>query len=322
MGQAVDMEGGLSGDDEDGDEYRVTRWLCTEYLEEEVAAKVAAEEPDRFLRAVVSLEQALSAAIVSNDFGSVHVKYSSLLTFFSARSELRPEDLRRCAYVVLDVIYAVAGDISSQSRWGGMMTRILEDHGKKLKLEIAWRPLYEILTSFLVGETQGYNGAIPIAVHQAVLCRLAQKARRHFSKEAPAEIWATLKPKIQCVDTYECFDGLGLLHLLMPCVHVRHRSHPSHPWAAWMEEWIAMSCWMPTNRFWLAAWHGIFAQLSKHDTCQPGQPGQRTVIPWEKHAQHVWTVSLWFLEVPVGGGEGACPFGRRSPQRAAYLFSR
>jgi hypothetical protein len=28
------------------------------------------------------------------------------------------------------------------------------------------------------------------------------------------------------------------------------------------------------------------------------------------------------MEVPVGGGEGACPFGRRTSSRAAYLFSR
>ena len=28
------------------------------------------------------------------------------------------------------------------------------------------------------------------------------------------------------------------------------------------------------------------------------------------------------MEVPVGGGEGACPFGRRTSSRAAYLFNR
>ena len=68
-----------------------------------------------------------------------------------------------------------------------MITRILEGHGKKLQLDIEWRPLYEILASYLDGEANGYNGAIPIAVHQAVICRLAQKARRHFSADAPAE---------------------------------------------------------------------------------------------------------------------------------------
>ena len=267
MGQDVDMTSGgcSSARSDDEEEYVTTRWVCTEYMEQELAAKVAAEESDRFSHAVESLESALSAAKVSSDFSAVHAKYSSLNTFYSARCELRPEDLRRCAYVVLDIIYAVAGDISAQARWGGMVTRILElGHGKKLKLEIEWRPLYDVLMSYLDGQSEGYNGAIPLAVHQAVISRLAQKARRHFSEEAPKEIWETLKPKIKCVDTMDCFEGVGLLHLLMPCCRVA-TTRDLHPWAEWMEEWIDMSSWMPTNRFWLAGWHGIFAQLSKHD---------------------------------------------------------
>ena len=251
----------------------------------------------------------------------MHARYSSTLTFFSARSSLRPRDLCRCAHVALEIVYAVKGDISSQARWGGMVTRILEGHGKKLALSIAWRPLYEMLSAYLEGETQGYNGAIPVAVHQAVMCRLAHKARRHFSRDAPAEIYATLRPQIQCVDTSACFEGVGMLHLLMPCMRMgegvgAQDAQAGHPWAAWMEEWVRMSLWMPTNRFWLSAWHGIFAQLSKHDTAAA------PVIPWHTHARHMWTVSLWFLEIPVGGSEGACPFGRHSPSRAAYLFSR
>jgi hypothetical protein len=105
-----------------------------------------------------------------------------------------------------------------------------------------------------------------------------------------------------------------------------------------MEEWVAMSQWMPTNKvgrcmllasnsalkaptmsvfepriswiafkiafnfnlrrynkFWLAAWHGLFAQLAKHDTAG--------VIPWAHHAQNMASVSLSFMEVPVGGSE-------------------
>ena len=304
----------MSSVDGGEEEEAVTRWVCTEFLEPEVAARVKAHEPGRFSDVVAALERDLAAAKRSGDFADVEAWYSPFLTFFSARSELRPNDLRRCVHVVFDIVYAVAGDISSQARWGSMATRILETQGKKLKkLEIEWRPLYEILMAHLDGQTTGYNGAIPMAVHQAVLCRLAQKARRHFSSDAPSEIWATLEPKIRSVDTVDCFEGVGLLHLLMPCMRVGDPGSP-HPWSQWMDEWVGMSRWMITNRFWLAAWHGIFAQLSKHDTSG--------VIDWDKHGEHIWTVSLWFMEIPVGSSEGACPFGRRSPSRAAYLFSR
>ena len=83
-----------------------------------------------------------------------------------------------------------------------------------------WRPLYDILCAYLAGETSGYNGAIPSAVHVAVMSRLAQKARRHFSRDAPREIWAEIKPKIRALDGPACFEGLGALHLLMPCHRV------------------------------------------------------------------------------------------------------
>jgi hypothetical protein len=106
---------------EGNDAYKVTRWLCTELMEAEVAAKVAEEEPERFLHSIVALEDALKAAKVSSNFAAVHAKYSSLLTFFSARCELRAADLRRCCYAILNIIYAVTGDISSHARWGGMV---------------------------------------------------------------------------------------------------------------------------------------------------------------------------------------------------------
>ena len=150
-----------------------------------------------------------------------------------------------------------------------------------------------------------------------MICQLAKKVRRFFPPDAAAEIWAELKPRIQSIDTMDCFEGLGMLSLLMPCMRVAPDDAApatAAPWAEWMEEWVAMSQWMPTNKFWLAAWHGLFAQLAKHDTAG--------VIPWAHHAQNMASVSLSFMEVPVGGSEGACPFGRPTLSRAAYLFAR
>ena len=118
------------------------------------------------------------------------------------------------------------------------------------------------------------------------------------------------------------FEGLGMLHLLMPCSRVSEVNHTStnendhekNDWCGWFEEWVTMAGWMPTNRFWRAAWFAIFAQLAKHDVGD--------VLNWDARANELRSTCLWFMEVPVGGGEGACPFGRRTSSRAAYLFSR
>ena len=157
-----------------------------------------------------------------------------------------------------------------------------------------------------------------------MVSRLAQKARRHFSAEAPSEIWDLLKPKICALENADCFEGLGMLHLLMPCSRVSECVHTStdenanendgNDWRGWFEEWVAMAGWMPTNRFWQAAWFAMFAQLAKHDS--------GNVLNWDARANELRSMCLWFMEVPVGGGEGACPFGRRTSSRAAYLFSR
>ena len=200
--------------------WQQTRWVCTEFLEPATAAVVARDEPERFRRAVLDVERALAQAKQDGDFTPLHARYSGVMTFFSGRAQLAPEDLRRCAYVSLDALHACAGDVSAQARWGGLTTRILESYGDALSLRIEWRPLYEILAKYLAGEIDAYNGAIPTAVHVAVVSRLAQKARRHFSAEAPSEIWDLLKPKIRALENADCFEGLGMLHLLMPCSRV------------------------------------------------------------------------------------------------------
>ena len=278
--------------------WRPTRWVCTDYSEPELAAAVRAREPERFRRAVTAIEEALEEARGTGDFSDVHAMYSATLTFLSGRAQLAPEDLRRCAHVAIDIIHACSGDISAQARWGGMATRILEIHGKRLSLRVAWRPLYDILARYLAGESTGYNGAIPQAVHVAVISRLAQKARRHFSPDAPREIWAELKPKIRSVETNDCFEGLGMLHLLMPCMRVGSTTCDA-PWKEWADEWAEAMRWMPTNRFWLTAWTGVFSQLAKHDA--------RRVVDWDAHAAHLRTVALWFMEVPVGGARARVP---------------
>lgn len=303
----------------DDSAWRTTRWVCTEYTQPELAAAIAAREPERFRGAVRAISDALSDAKRTGDFAPVHEWYSCTLTFLSARSPLAAEDVRRLATVSIDIVHACSGDVSAQARWGTMATRIFEIYGKKLtgSIRVEWRPLYDILCAYLAGETSGYNGAIPSAVHVAVMSRLAQKARRHFSRDAPREIWAEIKPKIRALDGPACFEGLGALHLLMPCHRVADEEAGDGtriPWNTWMSEWVEASRWMPTNRFWLAAWFGIFSRLAKHDA--------RRVVEWSAHAAYLHTVALWFMEVPVGGGEGACPFGRRTPGRAAYLFGR
>ena len=294
-------------------EWRETKWVCTTHLEPAVASKAASEEPDRFARAVTALERALDVAKSTGDFASVHSRFQPTSQFFSARTGLRPEDLTRCAHVAIDVMHAVDGDVSSQARWGTMATRVMETHGKRLRLSVDWRPLHRLLRAYLDGDSEGYNGAIPLAVHQAVVSRLARKSRRHFAPDAPAQIWAMLEPEIRAVDTADCFEGLGMLNLLMPCARVGD-DDDTNPWDEWVGTWVRMSSWMHTNSFWLAAWHAIFAQLAKHDV--------RGRIDWSKHRAHMHTTSLWFMELPVGGGGGPCPFGRRSPTRATYLFNR
>ena len=294
-------------------EWRETKWVYTTHLEPAVASKAASEEPDRFARAVTALERALEVAKSTGDFASVHSRFQPTSQFFSARTGLRPEDLTRCAHVAIEVMHAVDGDVSSQARWGTMATRVMETHGKRLRLSVDWRPLHRLLRAYLDGDSEGYNGAIPLAVHQAVVSRLARKSRRHFAPDAPAQIWAMLEPEIRAVDTADCFEGLGMLNLLMPCARVGD-DDDTNPWDEWVGTWVRMSSWMHTNSFWLAAWHAIFAQLAKHDV--------RGRIDWSKHRAHMHTTSLWFMELPVGGGEGPCPFGRRSPTRATYLFNR
>ena len=265
-------------------EWRETKWVCTTHLEPAVASKAASEEPDRFARAVTALERALDVAKSTGDFASVHSRFQPTSQFFSARTGLRPEDLTRCAHVAIDVMHAVDGDVSSQARWGTMATRVMETHGKRLRLSVDWRPLHRLLRAYLDGDSEGYNGAIPLAVHQAVVSRLARKSRRHFA-DAPAQIWAMLEPEIRAVDTADCFEGLGMLNLLMPSPRVGD-DDDTNPWDEWVGTRVRMSQWMHTNSFWLAAWHAIFAQLAKHDV--------RGRIDWSKHprahAHHVAVV--------------------------------
>lgn len=294
-------------------EWRETKWVCTTHLEPAVASKAASEEPERFARAVTALERALDEAKATGDFTRVHARFQPTSQFFSARTGLRPEDLTRCAHLAIDIMHAVDGDVSAQARWGGMATRVMETHGKRLRLSVDWRPLRSLVRAYLDGDSTGYNGAIPLAVHQAIVSRLARKSRRHFAPDAPAQIWAMLEPEIRAVDTADCFEGLGMLSILMPCARIGD-DDDDNPWDEWVATWVQMSSWMHTNAFWLSGWHALFAQLSKHD--------RKGRIDWAKHRAHMHTTALWFMEMPVGGGEGSCPFGRRSPSRATYVFNR
>ena len=63
-----------------------------------------------------SLAAALGAARLTGDFTGVHSRYSSLLTFFAARSRLRRADLQQCVHLSIEIVHAVSGDISGQTR--------------------------------------------------------------------------------------------------------------------------------------------------------------------------------------------------------------
>ena len=130
-------------------EWRETKWVCTTHLEPAVASKAASEEPERFALAVTALERALDEAKATGDFTRVHARFQPTSQFFSARTGLRPEDLTRCAHLAIYIMHALDGDVSAQARWGGMATRVMETHGKRLRLSVDWRPLRTLVRAYL-----------------------------------------------------------------------------------------------------------------------------------------------------------------------------
>ena len=309
MHDAMEDGNGASLDDGNGngdgvDEWKDTRWASTNMLERDVADAVESREPDRFASAVRRLEDALAAAREDGDFSVVHAQYSPTMTFLAGRSKLRRDDVAALASLAFEISHAVVGDVSAQVRWLGAATRVIERHGAKLRLSVDWRPLKDLVRTYLDGNATGYNGAVPLAVHQSVATRCAHKARRFFSSDAPREIWEYCRPLLRSLDSSDCFEGVALFHLLMPCMRVAEED-AKHPWREWCEEWMEMAGWQPSSRFWLAAFHAVFAQLAKHDV--------HDRIGWAKHLARLSTTTLWFTEIPVGGGEGGCPFGRRTP---------
>jgi len=195
----------------------------------------------------------------------------------------------------------------------GMTTLIdrFDDDTKGMTLD--WEPMFACVETFLRGKATAYSGFGAISTMRSRYVKLVRKSRRFFRDGAAREIWMRVAAKCQAVEQNSCFEGLGLLHLFMPCMKMSEGGEDARFFIEMIRgEWGSLSRSMDVNMFWVISWMSIFAQLAKHDV--------NAEIEWEGVCGDIYATTLRTLELPIGGVEGRRSFGRNVTYRVALTF--
>eukprot|EP00873_Tetraselmis_striata_P035714 jgi/Tetstr1/455978/TSEL_042757.t2 len=281
-----------------------------EWLPEHLAEESAREEPARFHALSLALEEDWRAQDpTAPDHEHVRLWVSIVNTFYAAKASYDSADVERIVRVALEIILNSDTDVVAQVRWATCAAKLLRRFRRTLRLEVPWRPLYDLLRRVHFSDSVSYQGAAVMESHKEALTQLIRKSRRFFPEGSAAEIWAEFRGGLQDTHQPAAFESLGWLVLLMPTLAA---GRGEGDWDAWLPLWLDTWAKVMYSGYWDCLWMALLARLIKHDTTG--------IVRWHLHLDAIYTRIVSYFQVPVGTSSASIPIHRTAPQDCETLF--
>eukprot|EP00873_Tetraselmis_striata_P045158 jgi/Tetstr1/465422/TSEL_010106.t1 len=281
-----------------------------EWLPEHLAEESAREEPARFHALSLALEEDWRAQDpTAPDHEHVRLWVSIVNTFYAAKASYDSADVERIVRVALEIILNSDTDVVAQVRWATCAAKLLRRFRRTLRLEVPWRPLYDLLRRVHFSDSVSYQGAAVMESHKEALTQLIRKSRRFFPEGSAAEIWAEFRGGLQDTHQPAAFESLGWLVLLMPTLAA---GRGEGDWDAWLPLWLDTWAKVMYSGYWDCLWMALLARLIKHDTTG--------IVCWHLHLDAIYTRIVSYFQVPVGTSSASIPIHRTAPQDCETLF--
>eukprot|EP00878_Enallax_costatus_P024878 GHUV01026572.1.p1 GENE.GHUV01026572.1~~GHUV01026572.1.p1 ORF type:complete len:254 (+),score=64.61 GHUV01026572.1:223-984(+) len=196
--------------------------IYSKWLPPSIVQQANEVEPDRFKAAVDAFKQAAEAA--KADHGNPNawqVVLGQLLddikTFISAKTVFPYASVRTLVYELYDVVLLTGNDIEVQVRVCELLNHVLRHyrHNQHIGLQLAWRPLYDMLQVLYDKPTPHLKGTFLEHVQQSSLFTLVARARRFFAPGAAAEVYGLLRSALVCGDPMATPTHLALGWLVL-----------------------------------------------------------------------------------------------------------
>ncbi|XP_066373530.1 proteasome activator subunit 4-like [Miscanthus floridulus] len=122
--------------------------------------------------------------------------------FIKAKSDIAPEDVQALVKLGLEIFHASHNKFVVQIKWGGLLIRLLRKHGKRLSLDVQWRPLYDTLIRTHFKRNMGPEGWKVRKQHFETVTSLVRASRNFFPEGVAAEIWSEFRFGIFSTNLY------------------------------------------------------------------------------------------------------------------------
>ena len=218
--------------------------------------------------------------------------------------------MKKLAETMLDIVLHTQSDLACQTRWSVQLYRILRTHGKKINMEIQWKPLYLMLKDHHLVPSMKYEGAGVAEGRRRALVPLIHQCRRFFPLGAAEEIWNFFKPPLQKPQSPEAEESLGWLCMMLP---TQEATKGSGDWDTWMKEWMHIWGSVHHNSSWQALWFSLIARFAKHDV--------HGVVHWHEYIPEMCNRFSWAINVPLGTASASMPFAGDIPGTLETLFA-
>ncbi|OVA12326.1 Protein of unknown function DUF3437 [Macleaya cordata] len=269
-----------------------------------------AEETKREKESFSSVVRSVKESWKPDDPESVYstLKWISVIDLFiKAKSEISLEEVGELVEVGLQLFHISQNKLYAQVRWGNILFKLLRKYGKKLSLQVQWRPLYDTLMQTHFTRNTGPEGWRLRQRHfEAVTC-LIISCRKFFPSGSASEIWSEFRSQLENPWHNSTFEGSGFIRLFLP-TNLDNRDFFSHDWIKQcIDQWDSV----PNCQFWDSQWAAVIARCIKN----------YNFIDWEEFLPVLFTRYLNMFEVPVANGNASYPFSMDVPRNTRFLFS-
>nr|DAD24248.1 TPA_asm: hypothetical protein HUJ06_025711 [Nelumbo nucifera] len=122
------------------------------------------------------------------------LKWISVIDIFvKAKSEVSLEDVTTLVELGLELFLASQNKLYAQVRWGNILVRLLNKHGKKLSFKVQWRPFYDTLMHTHFTRNTGPEGWRLRQRHFETVTSLVRSCRKFFPAGFASEIWSEFR---------------------------------------------------------------------------------------------------------------------------------
>jgi len=297
------------------DSLTLSRLAVTECLDDELRARVTENDSVKFTSLIERLEALHNETSTSRRWSDTRDAARCLKVACSAHSTLRVVDIERALGLGESFARHCLGiDDGCAQDWCVATLSVIDRYRNDIEgARCDWVPMFDCVETFIRGDATTYSGYGSSSSSRLRYMKLVWKCRRFFPDGSARLIWERLADACSTVKENSSFEALGMLHLFTPCMNIAKGGDDAAFFAHMLGgEWLSLSRAMGTNNFWMSAWVSMFSQLSKHDVGR--------VVSWRDVYGDVMSVAVRFLELPMGGMEGRCSFGRKMTMRAAMMF--